>query len=200
MFGDESSAFWFYGRLSPAIEVPPFYAQEVPVAEKARIEIIFEHLGIWAGPGTCECKQPGEVSQLARLIVGSWGLVAGQGLEWSLDGWIEAKKAHFEGSIMGHRPPHFRDPSMADENSALSQQMRGVAELAVHLRRAPQYRLALRNVNIALLDDTDDAVFLPIAPSRMQHGPLLGLRTILPEQVGRDSIACSAGALRTARS
>lgn len=159
MFGDESSAFWFYGRFSPAIEVPPFFAQEVPVAEKARIEIIFEHLGIWAGPGTRECKQPGEVSQLARLILGSWGLIAGQGLEWSLDGWVEAKKACLEGSIMGHRPPHFRDPEAADENSTLSKQMREAAELAVHLRSKVKYRLALRNIHIALQDDTDDAVF-----------------------------------------
>ncbi|HEX5374961.1 MAG TPA: hypothetical protein VFW48_02275 [Solirubrobacterales bacterium] len=159
VFGEETSAFWFYGRLSPPIEVPPFFAQEIAVSEHARIEIVLEHLGIWARPGARDCKQPGEANQLAQLVVGTWALCAGQALEWSLDGWIEATEAQLAGAIMGHRTRPGRDTSELSENSVVSQRVRRAAELAIRLRRNQPYRLALRDIHIAIGDDTDDSVF-----------------------------------------
>jgi hypothetical protein len=159
MFGASSSAFWFYGRLSPAFDVPPFYAQEVVVTEGARIEIVFEHLGVWSAPGTLACKEPGEVNQLARLVIGAWALIAGRSLEWTMDGWIEATEAQLAGSIMGHRPAHFRDPGLAREDTPVSRRIRAAAELAVSLREVPGYRLALRDIHTALREDSGDALF-----------------------------------------
>lgn len=159
MFGEETSAFWFYGRLSPPIEVPPFFAQEIPISEHARIEIVLEHLGIWARPGTRDCKQPSEVNQLAKLVVGAWALIAGQALEWSLDGWVEATEAQLAGAIMGHRKRPGRDTSELSEDTADSQRVRRAAELAIRVRRHPPYRLALRDIHIAIGDDTDDSIF-----------------------------------------
>lgn len=159
VFGSSSSAFWFYGKLSPAINVPPFFAQEIPICEGARIEIIFEHLGIWAGPGVHECKQPEEVTQLGRLVVGMWALIAGQALTWSLDGWVEATEAEFAGSVMGYRPHHYRDPATAQEDSRDSRRIRKAAEIAIELRQMTQYRLALRDIHTAVSDDSDDAIF-----------------------------------------
>jgi len=159
VFGEETSAFWFYGRLSPPIEVPPFFAQEIPISEHARIEIVLEHLGIWARPGTRDCKQPGEANQLAQSVVGAWALCAGQALEWSLDGWIEATEAKLAGAIMGHRTRPGRDTSELSEDSEVSQRVRRAAELAIRLRRNQPYRLALRDIHIAIGDDTDDSVF-----------------------------------------
>jgi hypothetical protein len=60
------------------MEVPPFYAQEIPIYEGARMEIIWEHLGIWSPPGAREYKQPGEASQLANLVVAAWALLSGR--------------------------------------------------------------------------------------------------------------------------
>lgn len=156
MFGDESSAFWFYGRLSPGVEVPAFFAQEIPVSPHVRIEIALERLGVWARPGTRVCKQPGEVTQLAQLVVGAWALLSGKALNWTLDGWVEATQAQLDGSIMGHVNPRHREG--AEEGSDDSKRVRAAAELAVQLRARPAYRLALRDLRLALSDISDDAV------------------------------------------
>lgn len=156
MFGDESSAFWFYGRLSPGIEVPAFFAQEIPVSPHVRIEIALEHLGVWARPGTRICKQPGEVTQLAQLVVGVWALLSGKALNWTFDGWVEATQAQLDGSIMGHVNPRHREG--AEEGSDDSKRVRAAAELAIQLRATPAYRLALRDLRLALSDISDDAV------------------------------------------
>lgn len=156
MFGDESSAFWFYGRLSPGVEVPAFFAQEIPVSPHVRIEIALEHLGVWARPGTRVCKQPGEVTQLAQLVVGAWALLSGKALSWTFDGWVEATQAQLDGSIMGHVNPHHREG--ANEESDDSKRVRAAAELAVQLRARPAYRLALRDLRLALSDISDDAI------------------------------------------
>jgi hypothetical protein len=141
------------------MEVPPFYAQEIPIYEGARMEIIWEHLGIWSPPGTSGHKQPGEANQLANLVVSAWALLTGQALVWSLGGWIEATEATFEGTVMGYRPEHFRDPGVPREKSMVSKRIRRAAELAILLRSNQQYRLALRDIHTAEREESDDALF-----------------------------------------
>jgi hypothetical protein len=157
VFGERASAFWFYGRLSPAVEVPPFYAQEIPVSEGVRIEIVLERLGIWSRPGTVDCKQPLEINQLAQLVVGAWALSTGHALEWTWDGWVEATEARLDGAIMGHLGGHGRRGEL-DEEAVVSKRVRRAAELAVQLRGNPAYRLALRDIRTSLADPTDDAL------------------------------------------
>jgi hypothetical protein len=57
-FGENSSAFWFHGRIHPTPRVHAFYAEEIHVEEDVTLEIICEGISVWARPGTNLGRRP----------------------------------------------------------------------------------------------------------------------------------------------
>lgn len=157
IFGNESSAFWFYGRLHPGQRVPNFDVQEVVISEIVRLELIRDGIGVWSRPGARYFKQPGEATELFRLVVAAYALVSGEALDVTLDGWIEATEAKLDGAVLGFRVE--RSLYASEVDAPRSEQMRAAAELAIRVRQSPNLRLAIRDIYAALQDPTtsDDA-------------------------------------------
>jgi hypothetical protein len=158
-FGEATSAFWFYERLHPSQWVPPFSVEEVPVADRVRLEVVWDGIGVWSRPGTTDFKQPGEATTLFRLVTASYALLALEALEVTMDGWIEATEAELAGSVIGFRVDRPRSPADVNPDSDESKAMRAAAELAVAICDKPAYRLAVRDIHGALRDPSDDAFF-----------------------------------------
>lgn len=157
MFGVPTSGFWFYGRLHPADQVLPFNVQEVPVENGVALEITWDGIAAWSRPGTLSMKEPGEASQLFRLVVGAYALLTCRSLDWSLDGWVEAKEATFSSTVVGFRLARGNAELTMADDATDNVTMRRAAELAVAVRRKPSYRLALRDVHAATREDGEDA-------------------------------------------
>lgn len=155
-FGDNSSAWWFYGRLRPAVATR-FNVQEIEVQPGVRLEILHDLIGVWARPGPFTINGLREVEELFALVTGAYALITRLALDWSLDGWVEATQAQIKGTTMGvivDQRGH--DPDLPpDEEPSIS--MRRAAELAVAVREWPGYRLALRDVHAAYHTQSDDA-------------------------------------------
>lgn len=157
MFGDAASAFWFYGRLGPPFVVPPFNVSDVAIGDGATLEIAWEGIGVWAPAGHARFKQPGEISDLLRTVVGAWTATSGQALVVTLEGWVEATDASFSQVTMGWVSQRPMAAMAADPASELSRRMRQTCELASRAHTIAGYRLALRDLHSAHLDSGEDA-------------------------------------------
>lgn len=158
MLGDVDSAFWFYGRLHPAARVPPFQAEEVEVVEGVRLEVIRDGIGVWSIPGTRTFKSPREATELFGLVVGAYALLARSSFTVSSDGWVEARKASLDGSILGFQA-QMTSAEQVRRDSEESACLRAACETAVALRTHPNYRLAIADVHGALRAPGSDAFF-----------------------------------------
>lgn len=156
-FGEESSGFWFYGRLGPTFLVPPFNVSDVEVGDGARLEIGWEGIGLWASPGHRSFKQPGEATSLFRTVVGAWAAMSGTALTVAVEGWVEAHHAEFLDATMGWFSNRPGAAAQALPDTEISRNMRSACELAVRVRSSAAYRLALRDIHSALSDTEDDA-------------------------------------------
>ena len=158
-FGEKSSAFWFHGRIHPAPRVPAFYAEEIQVEEGVTLEIICEGISVWAKPGTERYKQPGEATDLFRLVLSAYALLARDAFDPELEGWIEATKAQLEGSMVGFIIPRTIGPE--EKESAETKRVQAAADLAIAVREIPSLRLAIRDIYAAVRDRdaSDDAFF-----------------------------------------
>jgi hypothetical protein len=158
-FGEKSSAFWFHGRIHPAPRVPAFYAEEIQVEEDVTLEIICEGISVWAKPGTKRYKQPGEATDLFRLVFSAYALLGRDAFDPELEGWIEATKAQLEGSMVGFIIPRSIGPE--EKESAETKRVQAAADLAIAVREFPSLRLAIRDIYAAVRDRdaSDDAFF-----------------------------------------
>jgi len=159
MFSDPNSAFWFYGRLHPVSKVPPFQAEEIEVEDKVRLEVVWDGIGVWSRPGTKRFKQPGEAAELFGLVVAAYALLTGEALDFSSDGWVEAKNAHFDGTILGFQARQMKSSDQVNKNSEESIALQSACSLAVVLRRESGYRLGLRDIYSSLREVGNDAFF-----------------------------------------
>jgi hypothetical protein len=159
MLGDADSAFWFYGRLHPAARVPPFQAEEVEVVQGVRLEVIWDGIGVWSMPGTRSFKSPREASELFGLVAGAYALLARSSFTVSSDGWVEARKASLDGSILGFQAQQMTSAEQVRKDSEESVCLRAACETAVVLRAHPNYRLAIADVHGALRAPGSDAFF-----------------------------------------
>jgi len=156
-YPETSSAWWFLGSLRPTAATG-FNVQEVPVVSPdVRVEVFYNRIGVWSKPGRNAIQTLGQVRELFGLVVGAYSLISGVPLDWSLDGWIEARKASFAGTILGVVPDTrgVRAP-MGSPKAQRSVDMRRAAKLAVATRHRPGWRLALRDIHAALDTPHDD--------------------------------------------
>lgn len=155
-FGDQTPGWWFYGRLRPTAATR-FNVQEVPVAPGVRLEVFHDAIAMWSKSGPNAIHGPQEPNELFALVLGAYALITGVALDWSLDGWVEATGARFDGTMMGVVvDPRGHDP-MLSPRSRRSVDMRRAARLAISVRSVPSYRLALRDIYAAFHDRGDDA-------------------------------------------
>jgi hypothetical protein len=162
LFGAETSAWWFFGTLGPT-HATSFNVQEVPVTDTCRLEVFHNRIGLWSKPGPSAIRSTEAVRELFALVVGAYTLVSGVPLDWSLDGWVEAKNAVVDGSTMGAviDPRGRTTPPMLAPKDLPCRQMKAAASLAAAARGQVGYRLALRDIHSSLLLDqfskSDDA-------------------------------------------
>jgi hypothetical protein len=157
VFGEESSGFWFYGRIGPGFLVPPFSVSDVAVTDAVQLQIAWEGIGLWSPPGERQFKQPREANTLFGTVISAWALMSGTALTVTLEGWVEAHNAAVADSTMGwiiNRPGAAAQASPQSEQSKL---MREACELATKIYQRAPYRLAVRDVHSALSDREDDA-------------------------------------------
>ena len=155
-----SSAWWFLGSLRPTAATR-FNVQEVSVVGRdVRLEVFHDRIAVWSKPGTEAVQTHEQARELFGLVVGAYSLITGVALDWSLDGWVEARDATFGGTVMGVVADSrgLRSP-MGSPRSQRSVDMRRAAKLAVATRHKPGWRLALRDIHAAL-DTPDDDLFV----------------------------------------
>lgn len=180
-FGDSSSAWWFYGRLRPAVATR-FNVQEIEVQPGVRLEVLHDMIGVWARPGPWTIDGVREAEELFALVVGAYALITRIALDWSLDGWIEAERAQLAGATMGVivDPRGHEVELPPDEEPSVS--MRRAALLAVAVRDWPGYRLALRDVHAAYHTRSDDSfVFAYRAVEDVARGMSLRIGDLTPK-------------------
>jgi hypothetical protein len=155
-FGDGTSGWWFYGRLRPTSETR-FNVQEIVVRRDVRLEVAHDVIAAWSKPGPNALSGPAEVRELFGVTLGAYALITGVALDWTLEGWIEATAAQFDGAMIGTFAD-FRGPSpMLSPRAPRSVDMRRACKLAISVHDRPSYRLALRDVHATLLIAGDDA-------------------------------------------
>jgi hypothetical protein len=159
MLGEKDSAFWFYGRLHPAGRVPPFQAEEVEVADGVRLEVIWDGIGVWSLPGSASFRAPGEATELFNLVAAAYALLARSSFNVSSDGWIEAKNAQLDGSILGFQAQQMTSSDQVRRDSEESVTLRAACEMAIVVRSHPNYRLAIRDIQSTLQSPGSDAFF-----------------------------------------
>lgn len=157
-FGNETSGFWFHGRLGPAFLVPSFNVSDVRVCDGVHVEIAWEGIGLWSRPGHRQFKQIGEATSLFRTIVGAWATMSGTALAVTTEGWIEATGVEYDSSIMGWVINRPGAAAQAVSDSETSWRMRTACDLAVAVHDLPPYRLALRDLHNALGETEPDSL------------------------------------------
>jgi hypothetical protein len=155
-FGDQTSAWWYYGRLRPTTATR-FNVQEVAVRPDVRLEVFHDVIAVWSKAGPNTLAGPAEFRELVGVTLGAYALISGVALDWTAEGWIEATNATFAGTIIGtFVDPRGHDP-MLSVRARRSVDMRRACRLAVRAQRYPGYRLALRDIHSALSVGGDDA-------------------------------------------
>ncbi len=155
-FGDQASGWWFYGRLRPTAATR-FNVQEVPVAPGVRLEVLHDAIAMWSKPGPNAIRGREDPDELFALVLGAYALITRVALDWSLEGWVEATGARFDGTMVGLIvDPRGHDPRLSPR-SHRSVAMRRAAKVAIAVGSLPGYRLALRDIHAAFHDRGDDA-------------------------------------------
>ncbi len=155
----EDSALWVYGRLSPE-KATRFYAEEVEIANGAKVETIVDGIAVWSRPGAAVARSLREARELLGLIVASYALITRMPLDLALGGWVEATNASFDGTVVGFTVDTRGHKAVIPPDGRKSRDMRtSIALAAATLHRSP-WRLAIRDVYAALREEragSDDA-------------------------------------------
>jgi hypothetical protein len=150
------SAFWFRGRLLPSAATR-FNVQGISVAPGVEFVALHDGIAVWSKPGSSEMKTLEAARDFLDIVVSAHALISGIALDFSFEGWVEAKAALVEDTVIGFGvDPRGHDPYLAPR-SRRSVDMRRAARLAAAARGAPGWRLALRDVWSALSLRGDDA-------------------------------------------
>lgn len=181
-FGDETSGWWFYGRLRPTSETH-FNVQEIVVRRDVRLEVFHDVIAAWSKPGPNALTGPAEVRELFGVMLGAYALITGVALDWTTEGWIEATTAQFAGAMIGTFADSRGPSPMLSPRAPRSVDMRRGCKLAVSVHDRPSYRLALRDVHATLLKAGDDA-FVFIGPWRISPAHCPGVKEISGHQTG----------------
>jgi len=155
-FGDITSGWWYWGRLRP-IPATRFNVQEIAVRRGVRIEVFHDVIALWSKPGPGVVTSHVEARELFGIVLGAYALITETALDLTLEGWIEATNASFEGTVFGNFvDTRGHDPSLSPR-SRRSVDMRRACRLAIAVSATPGYRIALRDIHSAMSVGGDDS-------------------------------------------
>ena len=151
------SGFWAVGKLSP-LAYTGFDVQNVPVDTDTFVDLYADGLALWSKAGSTFARSYEESRSFLGLVTASYTLVAGVALDFAYTGWVEAKEATFDGTMIGFIVQRGPRPKVSP-TSKRSTQMRTAVEIAAAVAHRGPWRLAVRDVHAAHLaaQQTDDA-------------------------------------------
>jgi hypothetical protein len=151
-----TSGFWFLGRLHPEAATR-FNVQQVRLAPNAFVEVVHNGIAVWSKPGGTAITSVRDARELLEIVVSAYTLVSAVALDLTIEGWVEATDATFDSTIVGFIiDPRGHAPHLS-ERSRASVTMRRAVHLALATRASAYWRLAIRDMHLAIKDSGDDA-------------------------------------------
>lgn len=125
------------------------------------VEVYADGIGVWSQPNTTFARSVEDARGFLGIITAAYTLRSGMPLDFTFTGWVEAKKASFEGTMMGFVVPRGYKPELSGRTrNTRNADMTAAVHLAAAVFHRGPWRLAVRDVHAAYLAEatqSDDA-------------------------------------------